>query len=201
MHWPAPMLDDHEGPDRGYTWQQAWEDMVQVFRENPEKVRAIGVSNFSAPFLRDLFALETGVIPAVNQIELHPYCQKAQQDIVDECLKHHIILTAYSPLGSGHADMLKEPLIEEIATKYGVTPANVLISLQANKPHHTVLSKSVDPSRIETNLKLIELSENEIEQLQNLGDKLERPYRTCMPGWTGWGSLGFPDCADQIPWD
>jgi hypothetical protein len=73
------------------------------------------------------------------------------------------------------------------------------------------------------NLKLIELSENEIELLQNLGDKLERPYRTCMPGWlvrshllhvyslytltipvcfrTGWGSLGFPDCADQIPWD
>jgi glycerol 2-dehydrogenase (NADP+) len=161
MHWPAPMLDNHEGPDRGYTWQQAWEDMVQVFRENPEKVRAIGtsnrrfysfsvdpsigVSNFSAPFLRDLFALETGVIPAVNQIELHPYCQKAQQEIVDECLKHHIILTAYSPLGSGHADMLKEPLIEEIATKYGVTPANVLISLQANKPHHTGQSHSLTP--------------------------------------------------------
>ena len=127
----------------------------------------IGVSNFSAPFLRDLLALETGVIPAVNQIELHPYCQKAQQEIVDECVKHHIILTAYSPLGSGNADLLKEPLIGEIAKKYNVTPVNVLISLQANKPHHTgqsyrsiprilnlnfnhlVIPKSVNPSRIE----------------------------------------------------
>ena len=150
------MLADYEGPDKGYTWQQAWEGMVQVFRENPEKVRAIGtanprlctllildrpgppgVSNFSVPFLRDLLALETGVIPAVNQIELHPYCQKAQQEIVDECLKHHIVLTAYSPLGSGHQDLLKEPLIEEIAKKHNVTPGNVLISLQANKTHHT----------------------------------------------------------------
>lgn len=69
------------------------------------------------------------------------------------------------------------------------------------------------------NLKLIELSEDEIKQLETLGDKLERPYRTCMPGWsvslyilfrsltararfrTGWGSLGFPDCADQIVWE
>src|SRR5258708_3163751 len=127
-----------------------------------------GVANFSVPFLPDLLALETGVIPAVNQIELHPYCQKAQQEIVDECRKHHIVLTAYSPLGSGNADLLKEPLVDEIAKKYNVTPANVLISLQANKPHHTgqsylsipprmsnlnfnrlVIPKSADPSRIE----------------------------------------------------
>ena len=73
----------------------------------------------------------------MNQIELHPYCQKAQQEVVDECLKHHIALTAYSPLGSGYTDLLKEPLIEEIAKKYSVTPANVLISLHANKAHHT----------------------------------------------------------------
>ena len=39
------MLDEYEGPDKDYTWQQAWEDMVQVFRENPEKVRAIGTAN------------------------------------------------------------------------------------------------------------------------------------------------------------
>jgi len=72
------------------------------------------------------------------------------------------------------------------------------------------------------NLKLSELSEDEIKQLESLGDKLERPYRTCMPGWlvrlhlslalysnrsapgrsrTGWGPLGFPDCADQIAWE
>jgi len=82
-----------------------------------------------------------------------------------------------------------------------VTPVNVLISLQANKPHHTVIPKSVDPSRIEGNLKLIELSTDEIKELENLGDKLERPYRTCMPGWTGWGPLGFPDCADQVAWE
>ena len=44
MHWPAPMLDDYEGPDKGYTWQQTWEAMVQVFRDNPDKVRAVGAS-------------------------------------------------------------------------------------------------------------------------------------------------------------
>lgn len=111
---------------------------------------SIGVSNFSAPFLRDLLALETGVIPAVNQIELHPYCQKAQQEIIDECVKHHIILTAFSPLGSGNADLLKEPLIGEIAKKYNVTPVNVLISLQANKPHHTGQLYLSIPTNIES---------------------------------------------------
>jgi glycerol 2-dehydrogenase (NADP+) len=98
------------------------------------------------PLLRDLLALETGVIPAVNQIELHPYCQKVQQDTVDECLKHHIVLTACSPLGSGGAALLQEPLIEEIAKNYNVTPTNILISLQANKPHHTGQSFPKSPT-------------------------------------------------------
>ena len=133
-------------------------------------VIATGDNNTEFASSNEFIVLETGVIPAVNQIELHPYCQKAQQEVVDECLKHHIVLTAYSPLGSGYADLLKEPLIEEIAKKYGVTPANVLINVLANKAHHTggfictsrlpprtlnlnlnhfVIPKSVVPSRIE----------------------------------------------------
>jgi glycerol 2-dehydrogenase (NADP+) len=72
MHWPAPMLHDLSGPDRSLDWLDTWKKMERVYKANPEKIRAIGVSNFSIEFLERLLP-EVTVIPAVNQIELHPY--------------------------------------------------------------------------------------------------------------------------------
>ncbi|KAJ8515028.1 hypothetical protein ONZ45_g7494 [Pleurotus djamor] len=191
MHWPAPMkrVDGKELPDKTLDWLDAWKEMERLFLAYPEKVKAIGVSNFSIEFLERLLAVAK-VVPAVNQIELHPSCP--QQELVDYCTKKGIVVTAYSPLGSDNSPLLKNEVVLEIANKYSVSPANVLISLQANRPNVTVLPKSVTPERILANANIIDLTEEDVQKLNDI-DKTHH-FRACHPNWTGWGSLGFTDC-------
>ncbi|KAH0826613.1 NADP-dependent oxidoreductase domain-containing protein [Lanmaoa asiatica] len=192
MHWPAPMTRDSSGkltPDRSHDWLDTWKSMEDVYFANRDKLKAIGISNFSVEYLERLLNVAR-VVPAVNQIELHPSCP--QKDVVDYCLKKGIIITAYSPLGSDNSPLLKNPVVGKIAGKYGVQPANILISLHANKPFHTVLPKSVTNSRILSNGRIVDLTEEDIAELDAI-DKTHH-FRACHPSWTGWGGLGFPDC-------
>ncbi|TFK49026.1 Aldo/keto reductase [Heliocybe sulcata] len=188
MHWPAPMTKDMKA-DKEYDWLTTWKDMEKLYQENPDKLKAIGVSNFSVKFLERLLK-EAKVVPAVNQIELHPSCP--QQELVDYCVSKGIVVTAYSPLGSDNSPLLTNPVVKKIADKYSVSPANVLISLQANRKSVTVLPKSVTNERILANAKIIDLTEEDISDLFAI-DKTAH-FRACHPGWTGFGSLGFPDC-------
>ncbi|KAI0261248.1 Aldo/keto reductase [Gloeopeniophorella convolvens] len=188
MHWPAPMTKDFKA-DKSVSWLDTWKSLEKVYTEHPEKVKAIGVSNVSAAFLEDLLKIAT-VVPAVNQVERHPSC--LQDDILAACQKAGIILTAYSPLGSDNSPLLKNAAVLRLAEKYGVTPANILVSFQVNTPNVNVLPKSVTRERIIANLKVVDLTEEEILQLKEI-DKIAH-FRACTPGWTGWGSLGFPDC-------
>ena len=71
MHWPAPMTTDGKA-DKSINWIDTWKGMEKVYKENPDKVKAIGVSNVSIEFFEKLLK-EATVIPAANQIELHPY--------------------------------------------------------------------------------------------------------------------------------
>ncbi|TDL25187.1 Aldo keto reductase [Rickenella mellea] len=189
MHWPAPMVADLSGPDRSIDWIDTWKEMEKVYKDHPDKVKAIGVSNFSVEYLEKLLAVAT-VVPAVNQIELHPSC--VQQDVVDLCESKGIVVTAYSPLGSDGSPLLTNPVVKKIADKHGVHPANILVSLQANKKNVTVLPKSVNPERIRSNKKLIDLDDSEIAELHKI-DETDH-FRACHPNWTGWGGLGFKDC-------
>ncbi|KAF8066023.1 NADP-dependent oxidoreductase domain-containing protein [Lyophyllum atratum] len=191
MHWPAPMTAGSKAPVKTVDWLDTWKSMEKLFKAHPEKLRAIGVSNFSVEFLNRLLA-SAEVVPAVNQIELHPSCP--QQDVVDLCNAKGIVVTTYSPLGSDNSPLLKNEVVKDIAAKYNVEPANVLISLQANRPGVTVLPKSVTNSRIASNFKVIDLTSEEVEKLNKI-DKTHH-FRACHPSWTGFGSLGFPDCKD-----
>ncbi|KAJ7064908.1 Aldo keto reductase [Mycena amicta] len=190
MHWPAPMTKDTPAvADFSVDWLDTWRSMERIYKAHPEKVRAIGVSNFSIEFLERLLAIAT-VVPAVNQIELHPSCP--QHDVVEFCEKKGIVVTAYSPLGSDNSPLLTNEVVTKLAAKHNVQPANILVSLQANKPNVTVLPKSVTNSRILSNALVIELSKEEIAELEEI-DKTHH-FRACHPDWTGWGGLGFPDC-------
>jgi len=191
MHWPAPMDAECKEADKSLDWLNAWKSMQKLFKENPDKLKAIGVSNFSVEFLQRLLK-DTEVVPAVNQIELHPSCP--QTDVVDFCREKGIVVTAYSPLGSDNSPLLENDVVKKVADKYKSTPANILISLQANRPGVNVLTKSVTPARIETNLKVIDLTDEDVSELHAI-DKTKH-FRACHPSWTGWGSLGFPDCRD-----
>jgi len=188
MHWPAPMTKDWKA-DKSLSWLDTWRSMEKVYREHPEKVKAIGVSNVSAAYLEDLLKLPEVIVPAVNQVERHPSCLEAE--VLAPCEKAGIVITAYSPLGSDQSPLLKNDIVLRLAKKYEITPANVLVSFQVNTPNVNVLVKSVTPERIVSNLKVVDLTEEDIAELNGI-DKTNH-FRVCPPTWTGWGNLGFKD--------
>ncbi|KAF5368863.1 hypothetical protein D9758_002875 [Tetrapyrgos nigripes] len=189
MHWPAPMTKEG-GPDKSIDWLDTWHEMEKLYKTHPDKIKAIGVSNFCVEYLQRLLD-NSEVVPAVNQIELHPSCP--QQAIVDFCTSKGIVVTAYSPLGSDGSPLLKNPVVNKIAEKHNVSPAIVLISLQANRPNVNVLPKSVTKERVISNFQLIDLSDEEVKELNDIS-KTES-FRACHPKWAGWGNLGFTEAV------
>lgn len=111
------------------------------------KVRSIGVSNFGAAHIENLLE-HARVVPAVNQVEVHPFCQR--EALVELCNKNNILIEAYSPLARGNK--LKDPTINAIAAKYGKSPAQILLNWNAARGN-VVLPKSLTASRIQSNLK------------------------------------------------
>lgn len=132
-------------PDRDITWSDVYKEVEKLYKENPDKIKAIGVSNWSLSYLEDLLEWAT-VIPAVNQIELHPSCP--QTELVEFTLSKGIAVTAYSPLGSKDSPLPKNGVVKKIAEKKGVSPYAVLLSIWANKDQVSVLFKSATPERI-----------------------------------------------------
>jgi diketogulonate reductase-like aldo/keto reductase len=119
------------------------------------KVRAIGVSNFMVEHLRHLLDATT-VVPAVNQLEIHPYFQ--QREVQDFDTEHGIVNQAWSPIGgitfyrdSGHTSALEDPVIADIARSHARSPAQVMLrwGLQHGR---SVIPKSTKPERIGENL-------------------------------------------------
>jgi diketogulonate reductase-like aldo/keto reductase len=118
------------------------------------KVRAIGVSNFMVEHL-DTLLEEATVVPAVNQIEVHPYFQ--QRDVQEFGRQHGILTQAWAPIGgitfyrdSGHTSTLQDPVIGEIAKAYGKTPAQVMLRWHLQQGRQ-VIPKSTRPQRIAEN--------------------------------------------------
>eukprot|EP01043_Picozoa_sp_COSAG02_P013939 COSAG02_NODE_565_length_20246_cov_13.930163_14_plen_204_part_00 len=117
------------------------------------KVRAIGVSNFTISHLKELIDDPgTHIIPAVNQVEFHPLIYSVQRPLLEFCREHGIVLQAYAPLGSkdGVSQVLNHPTITAIATKHGVTAAEVALRWALNHGV-SVLPKSSHSGRIHAN--------------------------------------------------
>ncbi|RDA92758.1 hypothetical protein CP533_1414 [Ophiocordyceps camponoti-saundersi (nom. inval.)] len=129
------------------------------------KVKSIGVSNFGAAHLERLLE-KASVVPAVNQVEVHPFCQR--EALVELCRRHDIKIEAYSPLARGNK--LEDPTIGAIAEKYGKTPAQILINWSAARGN-VVLPKSLTASRIQSNLRSLDfdMSKEDIAKIDALG--------------------------------
>lgn len=112
IHWPLPK--------RGL-YGEAWKALVAA--QKLGLIRSIGVSNFEPEHL-DKIIKETGVTPAVNQIEIHPYW--VQERMVEENKARGILTEAWSPLGRGNA-ALQEQVIQSLAEKYGKKPAQIIL--------------------------------------------------------------------------
>ena len=135
IHWAKPQQG---------TYLESWRALIELKKQG--KVRSIGVSNFPQAQLREIIA-DTGVTPAIHQIELHPYFSQEELRKVHEELG--IVTEAWSPLGQG-GELLNDPVIVEIAGKHGVSPAQVVLAWHLAKGI-VAIPKSVTPSRIADN--------------------------------------------------
>lgn len=158
IHWPLPK--------RGL-YVEAWKAMVTA--QKLGLIRSIGVSNFEPEHL-DKIIDETGVTPAINQIEIHPYW--VQERMVEADKERGILTEAWSPLGRG-SDALKEAVITELAEKYGKTSAQVILRWHAQRGIIPIpKSRNIQHQRENLAIFDFELTQTEIERI-NLLEKAD----------------------------
>jgi len=162
------------------TWQ-AMEKLVDL-----GLVKSIGVANFTSIMLHDLMTYAK-IVPAVNQIEVHPY--NSQHELIEYCKHLGITVTAYSPLGRiGAAGvtgprLFDEQIVNDFAVKYTHTPAQIILNWAVSRGT-IAIPKSVTPERIKENIDSLDfdLSSEDVAQL----DALNRNYRFVDPSeWWG----------------
>jgi 2,5-diketo-D-gluconate reductase A len=159
IHWPMPKVD---------RYLETWRAFEEIHASG--RARAIGVSNFRVADLQRLLDAAE-VVPAVNQIELHPLLQQAELRAFHE--QHGILTEAWSPLAKGGA-LLEDPTITAIAQAHGKSPAQVVLRWHVQL-RNVVIPKSVTPERIRSNIDVFdfELSGAEMDQIATL-DRGER---------------------------
>ncbi|OEU85620.1 oxidoreductase [Streptomyces abyssalis] len=155
VHWPLPARD---------RYLDTWRAMEKIHADG--RARAVGVSNFQPAHLTRLLE-NTGVVPAVNQIELHPRLQ--QRELRAFHTEHGITTEAWSPLAQGA--LLRDPAVTAIAQAHGRTPAQVILRwhLQIG---NVVIPKSVTPERIRQNIDVFDfsLSDEDVAAITPLDD-------------------------------
>ena len=158
IHWPA---NSRQFSDWDSINLDTWRAMTDLYKAG--KIRAIGMSNFQPKHLKSL--LETDVKPMVNQIRFHPGMM--QQEIISFCKGNGLIVEAWSPLGQGK--VLSDPVLQEIADRYGKSTAQVCVRWCLQ---HEIcpLPKSVTPNRIKANADVFDfvLTDEEMTKIDEM---------------------------------
>lgn len=167
IHWPV------QGKRK-----ESWRALETLYNEG--KCRAIGVSNYMAPHLHELIDYAK-VLPAVNQIELHPYLFATRAETIDLCREKGILPVAYSPLTKG--EKLNDPVLLKMAGQYEKTSAQILLRW-ALQQGFCVIPKSAASTKVIQNMQIFdfELSETDMHILNNLDENL-------VTGWDPSGAL------------
>jgi 2,5-diketo-D-gluconate reductase A len=155
IHWPLPTRYDGD-------YVSTWTTMEEFHADG--RARSIGVSNFQVAHLQRL-AAETGTVPSVNQIEVHPYL--TNEVVRAYGAEHNIVTEAWSPIAQG--GVLKDPVIVGIAERLGRTPAQVTLRWHIERGD-IIFPKSVTPSRVRENFELFdfELGDDDIDAISAL---------------------------------
>jgi 2,5-diketo-D-gluconate reductase A len=156
IHWPTPQRD---------LYVDTWRALERLYADG--RVRAIGVSNFTVAHLQRLLD-ETAVVPAVNQIEMHPGFPQEQVREFDD--RHGIVSESWSPLGRGHG-LLENPVVTGIADAHGKTPAQVVLRWHIQLGC-VVIPKSTQEERIRENIDVfdVDLTDAEMAALSALSE-------------------------------
>ncbi|EMY68512.1 aldo/keto reductase [Leptospira vanthielii] len=148
---------------------ESWKALEKI--KAAGKAKSIGVSNFMVSHLEELLK-ETGTVPAMNQVEYHPFLQDTK--LKEYCIQKGILLEAYSPLA--HGQKLEDSRITKLASQYKKSNAQILIrwSLQAG---HVVIPKSKNPERIRENADVYDfvLSDSDMKEIAGWNED----FRTC----------------------
>lgn len=167
---------DEVALDNGVSLVDTWKALVALPKT---KVRAIGVSNFTVEHIEAIIEA-TGVVPATNQIERHP--RLLQNDkLIPFCKEKGIHITAYSAFGNnsfGLPLLITHPTVEAIAKKHNATGAQVVLAW-SQVGGHSVIPKSVTPSRIAANFQEIEITDEDVKAINEIGEK--EPIRFNVP--------------------
>lgn len=154
IHWPLPARD---------TYIETYQALEKIYADG--RAKAIGVSNFLPEHLERLMG-ETSIVPAVNQIELHPQFPQAASRAFHA--RHDIVTEAWSPIGQGRG-LLEHPTLVELAAKHGKSPAQVVLRWHVQLGN-VAIPKSVTPSRIAENIDIFdfELDDADLTALAGL---------------------------------
>ncbi|VDC01483.1 unnamed protein product [Peniophora sp. CBMAI 1063] len=205
MHWPqATLTSDWPSkalqPDEHPTFNETWAEMENEFKHG--KARSIGVSNFS---VKNLEKLEKTwkVVPAVNQIEMHPFLP--QNEVKAWCDERGIHLTAYSPIGqptagSNAPSLLKNDLVVKLAEKYGATAGQILLSWGVLRGT-SVVPKSESEERLRKNITVVSLEKADMQALDLLHTLpgMHRSLLAHVPGYHTDGRV-FGWTHEQLGW-
>jgi len=174
IHWPLPTRYDGD-------FVQTWQALIEA--QEAGKTRSIGVSNFQPAHLEEIVA-ETGVVPVVNQVEVHPFF--ANEEVRAANKRHGVLTEAWSPIAKG--TVADDDTIGEVASLVGRTPAQVALRWHVQRGD-IVFPKSMNPDRMRQNFEIFDF-ELEPTQMAAL-DRLDRGEA---------GRLGpNPDAFDWIP--
>jgi 2,5-diketo-D-gluconate reductase A len=174
IHWPLPTRYDGD-------FVSTWRTLIEFQQDG--HARSIGVSNFQVPHLQRIVAA-TGVVPAVNQVEIHPYFTNEEVRAFDR--ENGIATEAWSPIAQGA--VLGDPVVERVAREVERTPAQVVLRWHIQRGD-IVFPKSVTPARVRENFEIFDfaLDDDQMSALSHLnrGEK----------GRTG----AHPDAFDYVP--
>ncbi|VVC33439.1 NADP-dependent oxidoreductase domain,Aldo/keto reductase [Cinara cedri] len=169
IHWPGASHIDAKSPENSKLRNLAWKALMKLHDNGKGPLKNIGVSNYTARHLKEMLADPFNIVPAVNQIEFHPYFQQSSE-FHDICQKAQIVLQAYCSLGgfAGKRLLLNDKVIKRIAKKHSIYPAQVLLrwAIQRN---YAIIPKSITPERIKINFDVdIELSKDDLNDINNI---------------------------------
>ncbi|KAK1976377.1 aldo/keto reductase [Colletotrichum cereale] len=193
IHWPVAFKKDGdklfplatEGEvdlDQGVSLVDTWKAMINLPKS---KVKNIGVSNFTIEDLETVIEA-TGVVPAVNQIERHPLLQQSDT-LIKYAKEKNIHITAYSAFGNNNFGLpllIENDTVKKIADRLNATPAQVILAW-SQVGGHSVIPKSVTPSRIHSNFQEVKISDDDVAAINEIG-KQPRRYNipiTYKPRW------------------
>jgi 2,5-diketo-D-gluconate reductase A len=160
IHWPTPSRD---------LYVETWKQFEQIQKDG--LARSLGVSNFRIEDLKRI-KTETGMVPAVNQVELHPYFQ--QRELREYMQTDAIQVESWSPIGGSRGNLLSDETLKRIGDAHGKTPAQVVIRWHIQSDL-VVIPKSVHAERIRENFHVFdfELTADEMAEIEGL-DRAQR---------------------------